>query len=204
MQDQCPRRNRLENRVIVGRDQNGGTLVVDVTQEAQKLGSELGVEISCRLVGQDQTRLVGESSRDRHSLLFAAGKALRKGPLPMLKRETLQHLVRPPGRFAGSDAVKAEHEGDVFENRFSSKQFEILKDDTDLSTQQGKTVSRQLVDAASSYPDFAAARTFRGVQKPEQCGLPRSGRAGQKHELSGVYLEVEILEDRAPLVDLGN
>ena len=117
--------------------------------------------------------------------------------------EALQHLVRPPGRFARCDAVKPKHERDVFENGFSTKQLEILKNDADLSTQQGQPVSRQLVDATSGYPDFAAARTFRSIKEPEESGLPRSGRAGQKHELSGVYLEVEVLEDRAPLVNLG-
>jgi hypothetical protein len=67
-------------------------------------------------------------------LLFPAGKALREGPLPMLETETLQHLVRTPGRFARRDAMKPEYERDVLENRFSPKQLEILKNDADLST----------------------------------------------------------------------
>ncbi len=125
----------------MGGDQDRRTLVIDVTEKAEKLGCEIGIQIAGRLVGQDQSRLVRQGAGYGDPLLFAAGEGVRQGRLPMLQPESFEHLERSSLRFTRRDAVDAQHKGDVLQYGFPLEELEILKNHTDLSSQQGQARS---------------------------------------------------------------
>jgi hypothetical protein len=63
----------------VVRDQDKGpALVDDAPEDIQDFGAARGVEVSCCLVGKDQSRIIDKGSRDGDALLFAAGQFARK------------------------------------------------------------------------------------------------------------------------------
>ena len=203
VEDKRSRRYRLENRVVMRCYENGRSLVVDVAEEAQEFGGEVRVKIPRGFVGQDQTGLIRQGSRNRNSLLLASRKALREGSLPVLKAEAFEYLERPPGCLTRPDSMKSEHKSNVFGDRLSPEKFEVLKDDSNFSTQQWKSVARQYVDPPSGNPHLAIGRSLRRIQESEEGGFPSPGGAGQKDEFSRIHLQIEILEDGAPLVNLG-
>jgi hypothetical protein len=141
MEDQSAGRNRFENRVIVGGDHNRRTLVIDVTEKAEKLGREISIQIAGRFVGQDQSRLVGQGTGYGYPLLLATREGIRQGGLPMLQSETLEYLERASLGLARCDAVDAQHKGDVLQYGFPFEELKILKNHTDFSSQQGQTRS---------------------------------------------------------------
>jgi hypothetical protein len=66
---------------VVGDHDDGGVVFLrDLLQQADDLEPALGVERGGRFVGEDDRRLVGESTRDGDSLLLAAGELIGRGP----------------------------------------------------------------------------------------------------------------------------
>lgn len=204
MQYQSPSWNRLEDGVIVRCDQYGGALIVDVAQEAEKLGCEISVEVSCRFICEDQSGLIRQCASNGHPLLFAAGKSIRQGTLPVLQTEALENLLRPSSGLPRCHPVDSKNESDVFKDGLAFEQFEILKDHPDLSPQERQPGSRQTVDPASRYPHFAVGRTFGRIEEPQQRGFSGAGGPGEKNEFTGLDLEIEGLQNGPPLVLLGD
>ncbi len=86
------------------------------------------VEIAGGLVGENQFRLIDQSARDRHALLFAAGQFGGK----MREAVSQTHALQRFGglRFVG-DAVEILGEHDVFERGQIRNQVKLLKDEAD-------------------------------------------------------------------------
>src|SRR6267154_4244389 len=59
---------------IMGNDHHGLTVVGDIAQDAEYLLGRSGVEISRRLVGDDDFGTIGERPRQRHAWPLTAGK----------------------------------------------------------------------------------------------------------------------------------
>jgi hypothetical protein len=141
VEDQGAGRNRFEDRMIMGGDHHRRPLVIDVTEKAEKLGCEIGIQIAGWFVGQDQSRLISQGPGYGDTLLLATGEGIREGGLSMLQPETLEHLKRTPLRFTRRDAVDAQYKGDVLQDGFPLEELEILKNYANFSSQQGQTGS---------------------------------------------------------------
>ena len=204
VQDEGAGGDRFEDGMVVCGDQYSSPLIVDVTEQAQKLGGEIGIEVTGRFVSEDQPRLIRQCPGDSNPLLLATGEGVRESRLAVLQTQTPEDLCCPPVGFSGRDAVDAEDEGDVFEHRFTPQEFEVLKDDTDLPSQQWQSRSRHFLDASAGDPDLTFGRALSRVEQPQQCGFSGSGWTGQKNELAGIDLEVEGAEDGTPIVFLGD
>ena len=89
-----------------------------------------GVQVSGRLVGQDNRGLAGKGSCDGHPLLLAAGELVGKAVKLLFQAEKLDYLqdefpVRPP-------AVQGDGKNDVFPYALDGNQIIILEDKADL------------------------------------------------------------------------
>src|ERR1700681_4950930 len=62
----------VDHRLIVGGDDDGGALGVDAREQRHDLVRSLGIEVSGRLVAEQDQRVVDERPRDRGPLLLAA------------------------------------------------------------------------------------------------------------------------------------
>jgi len=100
----------------MGGHQDRRPLIVDVAQQAQKLGGEVGVKVSRRLIGENQARLVGQRSGDRDPLLLTTRKRIRKCSLSMLQAEAPKHFHRPAMGLARCNTMDSQDEGDVLEH----------------------------------------------------------------------------------------
>ena len=131
-------------------------MIVDITEKAEKLGSEIRVKVPGRFVSEDQTRLVGQCASNCHPLLFAARKSVRQCALSVLQSKAFEDLLSPTVSFPCRHTVDSKNEGDVFENGLALEEFEILKNHPDFAPQKGQPGARQLVDPPSSHPHFAS------------------------------------------------
>jgi len=84
MEDQSPGRDRFEDGVIMGGHKDRRPLVINVAQQTQELGSEIGIEVAGRFISENESRLIGKGSGDRHTLLFSTRERIRKRRLSML------------------------------------------------------------------------------------------------------------------------
>jgi hypothetical protein len=117
----------------MGGYQHRRPLIVDVTQQAQEFGCEIGIEVASGFVGEYQSRLIGECASNRDSLLLTSRECIRECPLPVLKAETPEYFDGVAMGLARGDSVDAENKGDVFEHGLASQELEVLKDDPDLA-----------------------------------------------------------------------
>jgi hypothetical protein len=74
-------------------NQRGAGLGVHGEHQVDDLRPGGGIEIAGRLVGQQKLRPRGEGARQRHALLFAAGKVFRVMPQPFPEADPDQHRL---------------------------------------------------------------------------------------------------------------
>ena len=188
----------------MGGHQDRRPLVVDIAQQAQKLGGEIGVEVAGGFIGQNESWLVGKGTSDRDTLLFSTRERIRKCRLSMLQTEAPEHFHGPAMGFARRDTMDAQDEGNVLDHGLAAQKLEILKDDTDLAAQQRQLSSHHFVDSSTRNPHLAFGRVFGGIEHAQQCRLACARWSGQKDELTGLNLKIERIENGASLVFLGD
>jgi YfiH family protein len=203
MKNERPGRKGLEQRVVVGGEDDGRTLVVDVAEQAEKLGGKIGVEVPGGLVGENQPRLIDQCPGDGDPLLLAAGEGLGIGRLPVMESESLEHVVGPAMGLAGRDPMEPKDEGDVLENRLSTEQLEVLENHPDFPPQLGQRGTGKRVDPAAGDPDLTRGRPLGGIEHPQQRRLADTGRSGQKDHLPGIDRKIDPTEDLPSIVVLG-
>ena len=133
MENQCAGRYRLEYGVVMSRHKDRRTLVIDVTQETQELGREVGIEVARRFVGKDQAGLICQCPGDGDPLLFATRKGVRESGLSVLETQPFENLLSSTIGLARRHTVNPQHERDVLEDCFSPQQLEVLKNYADLA-----------------------------------------------------------------------
>ena len=195
-------RKGLQESLVVSRHQHGGTLIVDVAEQAQELRGEVRIEIPGRFVREDQPGLVGQRSCDGDPLLLTARESVGKSRLAVLQPEPFEDLEGAALGLTRRHPVDAQHEGHVLQHVLPSEQLEILEYDPNLPAKQRKLGSRQGVEPATRDPDLAVGRALGGVQQAEQGGLPSPRGSGEKDELPGLHLEIDTTQYLAPVVVL--
>jgi hypothetical protein len=100
--------------LVMGDDDEGGAgLFLDVHQLELRLLAQLGVECAERFVEQEQLRILGERTGERHALALAAGKLVRLAFGEILHLHQLQHLGGAVGDLPGPGPRTLQAEGDV-------------------------------------------------------------------------------------------
>ena len=89
--------------VVRGHD-HGGAAGVDAGEQLHDAGARGGVEVSGRLVGEQDLRLVDDGAGDRDALLLTAGELVREGAAPSGEADHLEGvghgLLDEPARLA--------------------------------------------------------------------------------------------------------
>ena len=123
--------HRVDHLAVVGDDEHGRAGAVDPVEQLHDPDRGLGVEVSGRLVGEQQRRVVDEGARDRDALLLSAGELV--GVVVDLRLEAdeaddLRHLAADLGA-RGADHLQGV--GDVVVDRAVGQQLEVLEDGAD-------------------------------------------------------------------------
>ena len=107
-------------------------LPIEFGDESQHVGAVLGIEVSCRLIGDEQRRLVDERAGDCGALHFAAGDLLRIMRKAMRNADTLGERPCAAFGFLILHAREQAGECDVVADRERRQQVEELEDEADL------------------------------------------------------------------------
>ena len=108
----------------------GVGLPVERLEQLDDAAAGVAVEISRRLVGEEDARRVRERAGDRHALLFAAGQLHGEVVQAVAEPDAMQQLARAVGR-AGL-AAQLERYLHVLERGERGNQLEALKDEPDF------------------------------------------------------------------------
>ena len=104
---------------------------IEVEDEFDDALARLGVEVACRLVGEEERGPVDERPRQRHALLFAAGKLRGIMPLAVFEAHLPQEVRRLPGQHGRRfpRATPAQFGGDhhVFQRGQRRHELEVLE-----------------------------------------------------------------------------
>ena len=96
-------------------------------EQVEHFSSAGDVEVARWLVGEEQTTLARDGTRDGHALLLTARELLRHELHSVAEADTLQRLNGPLLRFLGGHAGHFEGEGDVVDGRQAVDEVEVWK-----------------------------------------------------------------------------
>ena len=106
-----------------------------------------GIEMPCRLVGQQQGRLVHEGAGNRGALHFTSGKLMRAVGSAVREADPLEQLVHT-GRAVSAGEERGQ--GDVLGDAERGHEAEMLEYETDLLAPQPRALALvQMLDFAA-------------------------------------------------------
>ncbi len=121
--------------------------------------SSSGVEITGRLVGQQQRRAGDDGAGDCHSLLLAAGELPGSVVFPALKAHLAQGFTPQVVTFLGRKSSIDKWQFHIFQRRGAVEQVEALEDKAQVvAPQQGALVACQLAHIHTPEQVLAAGR----------------------------------------------
>ena len=125
-------REGLYHAEVVGRHHYGRTAFLGYgPEQAHDIAARIGIQITRRLVGQDDRGGIEQRTGYHHTLLFATRECIRHTVAFALHTHLLQHILNPVVhfRFLGPPR-RFEHKAEILFHRAVGEQLEILKDNT--------------------------------------------------------------------------
>ena len=178
---------------VVGNEQDGHTLPVEVLQDPHDVGSCLRIEITGGFIGQYDGCLAGNDPGYGHPLLLSARKLTR----PVIQSLTQPYLFQ---RFDSHllpyfalDPTIGQREHDIFQRRSPTEQIKALKHKADLLV--AKATELMIVEPQRIFAVYADSPRCGSVQTSDnvhQGGLSRTGTARNRQKLSRRYTKGDI------------
>ncbi len=182
--------------LVVG-DHHAGHADLAQNVDEFELGTlaQLFVECGQRLVEQKQLGAFGQTARQSHALLLAAGELVRLALAVGLELHQVEHLLH-----AGSDvrlghAVAFQTEGDVVEHGQVRKQRVRLEHHVDRPL-----IGRQIGDVLALQIDVAGGRRLEAPEHAQQGGLAAATRSEQGKNFALLDVEMNVI-DRDDLIE---
>jgi len=195
-----PVAGRTDLRIVGDDDEGLATLTIEPTHERQHVGRPRGVEVSRRLVAQDDHRIVDEGSRDRDALLLAAGKLHRPVSEPVGQSDRVQRPVGSRARRTARRTGVLRRQRNVLPRRQRGNQVERLEYEAHGLRADLRALSireRRRIGAIDPEPWRQPIGAIRRVEQPEdvhQGALSGAGRPHDRHHLSGVDPHVDAAQ----------
>ena len=117
--------------LVVGHDDDGGSIVVQPSKKRDDLGAGMSVELARRFVGEEERRIVGESARDRDPLLLSAGQLGRTMVRALAQTDLVEQLSRALHSLGGRNFRFRHWESDILERGQDRKEIKPLEDKAD-------------------------------------------------------------------------
>src|SRR5579863_2837308 len=128
--------------LIMSGDDDGGPFGVDACEQRHDLVRCFGIEVAGGLVAQKDQRIVDERSRDGRPLLLAARQFVREHLALVRDADKFEHARHAAHDVARTRTGHLECVGDVLPDRLLLQQFEVLKHDADLASQERDLAGR--------------------------------------------------------------
>lgn len=191
--------------VIVGCHKDRPAIAGDLLEEVQDPARGLRVEVTGRLIRQDEVRIVEQSPRYRHPLLLTTRKFVRHfepfGPEP----DPIQNFLFPLSHGGLLLPSSGPHDKtQVRTNGTIGQKLEILEYDPQPPSEVGDLFlfkTRQIISYDLAFSFFQGKFSVKGLQK---AALTTTGLSDQIDELPFFQLEVHIAQDQIiPLKNAG-
>lgn len=175
---------------------NGLALFIELQEQIDNLLGVVGVEISGRLVPEDDVRIVNECSGDTDTLRFSSGERFDETFLLVKKSdsgEDFRNFLRDVNILISAHFHGKRH---ILANGLRSKEFIVLKYNSDASTISEQLLFRIGVDIFISRDEKLSGFRFEISDKHlDEAGLPAPGSADEEDEFSRVDNDIGIFED---------
>lgn len=157
---------------IVGDHDDGGSVLVEFREQLHHLGTVLRVEVTGRLIGEDELRTEDHSTGDGHALLLTAGELVREVLGTMTDVHALHHLLHFLLALSLGYAEIGKRQFYVLLHVELVDEVETLEHETDLSFADGRALV--LVEPRHFLaigPVPARCGVVEESEDIEQCGL---------------------------------
>ncbi len=156
-----------------------GAFPVQLRQQAHHRLAVVGVEVSRRLVGQQDGRSPHHRAGDRHPLLLAAGQLGRVMFHAMGHAHALQRLLRALLALGGGHAPVRQRQLDVLVDRQVADQVEALEDEAHLPVADaGPLRGGEVRHRLAAQPVFAFGGRIEQAEDRHQGRFAAAGRPG--------------------------
>jgi hypothetical protein len=184
---------------LVGDDDDGVALGVEIVEERHDLVAGLGVEVAGGFVGEDDGGLVDQGAGDGDALALAAGELVGLVHHAGAEVDGLEDGLGAGDALGGGGAVVDEGQLDVVQRGGAGEQVEGLEDEADLLVADaGEFVVVELADVVAVEPVLALGR---GVEAADEVHQRRLAGAGGAHD-GDVLVVLDAQVDAAQGVDL--
>lgn len=131
----------------VGHHNDGRTFLVELAEEIHDLLTVLGVQVTCRLIGEDQLRTCDHGTGDGDSLLLTSGKLLREVLGSVADGHSLHNLGDLLLTLGRGDVQVPQRKLDVLIDIQFIDQVEALEHESDVAlTELGALLFLELAD----------------------------------------------------------
>src|SRR6478752_532376 len=196
----------VDDVVVVRGHHHGGAVLVDLVQHAHDAHRSGGVQVSGRLVGQQDAGAVHDGAGDRHALLLATGEFVRETVFLAFQADGLQDLGDRVPDDAAALADDLHGEGDVGEDGLLRQQAEVLEDDADPAAQARHAPTGDVRDVLAGHVDGAGGGAVLFEDQAQEGRFAGTGGADEEGEFATVDLKIDRIQRRPRLlvIDLGD
>src|SRR3990167_1551178 len=180
---------------VVGDDQQGQALAVELFEQPDHLGTGMAVEVAGGLVGEQQRRLHDHGTGDGDALTLAAGQLRRAMPNPVTEVQPL-HQARAAALALGRLDTGQEHrQFDILQGGQARDQVVGLEHETDMAAAQFGPAD--LVQARGGFivqPVLAAVRRIEQAEDIQQGRLARTGRPHHRQVFAAADPQIDLVQ----------
>ena len=161
-------------------------------------GRVLRIEVSRRLVRQEQLWPVGEAARDRDALALTARQRERKMFCAVAEPDLIQQRRRTLAPFRRRQTGAAHRNLDILDRRQRRQQQELLEHDSDLVSAQRRPCPA-IAHGLALPQDAARAWQVEAGHDVDEAGLAAAARTDDRHELAATnrHADAAQRDDRA-------
>jgi len=186
---------------LMGDEDDGVSLGVEVVEEGHDLVAGLGIQVAGGFVGEDDGGPIDEGSGDGDALALATGEFIRLVHHAGAEIDGGEHLLGAEDAFGGRGAVIDERQFYIMERGGAGEQVEGLEDEANLLVSDaGKLIVVQLRDIVAVEPVFPLRRGVEAADEVHQCGLARAGWTHDGNVLVVADAEVDTAQGMDLLV----
>lgn len=184
----------FNNRHVMRGDDDGRTAKVELLEKLDDFDTVLRIQVSSRLVCQEERRIVDQRPSDGDPLLFASAQLTWERVGSLQHVDSLQNVWHELADFAAGPSTRTHCIPKVLPNAFVWQESKVLRHDPHLAPQVGHVLDRKV----SQFPSFQAYAACSVPNLPgqalENCRFTGTCPAAQENELALVYVESDSPE----------
>ena len=193
---------------VVGHEQQGVALPVQLAEEIEHLGACLGIQRACGFVRQQEGGSVGQGPGHGHPLFLPSGEGGRQLVRLVGDAHLLQQGQGPLAALPATHARVEHGQLHIAHDARLGQEVVALEDEADLLVADpGQLAAREPLDLSPVERVGAGRGEVQAAQDGHEGGFAGSRGADEGHELALLHREVDAPEgvDRRPVgpVDLG-